>query len=134
MKKLIFAIMLMTPINYMKLNKEKCHYIIAGHKYEFTWVRVGDAYIAESCEQQLLGIIIDSNLKFYSHVLILMSQCYYPNLAVHAILVKKNQLIRFFDSQFSYCPLVWVFHSKNKKLKNAQYNFFVSWNTSSCQI
>ena len=28
-------------INYMKLNKDKCHLLIAGHKYENLWVDVG---------------------------------------------------------------------------------------------
>ena len=28
--------------NYMKLNEEKCHYIISGHKYEHTWVKLNN--------------------------------------------------------------------------------------------
>ena len=27
--------------NYMKLNTDKCHLLVAGHKFEHTWVRVG---------------------------------------------------------------------------------------------
>ena len=109
--------------NYMKLNKEKCHYIIAGHKHEFTWVRVGDANIAESREQKLLGIIIDSNLKFDSHV---SNICKKASIKLSAIIrisrympfrLKKISINSFFDSQFSYCPLVWMFHSRRLNTK-----------------
>ena len=27
--------------NYMKLNEEKCHFIISGHKYEHTYAKLG---------------------------------------------------------------------------------------------
>ena len=27
--------------NYMKLNIDKCHLLMAGHKFEHNWVRVG---------------------------------------------------------------------------------------------
>ena len=90
--------------NYMKLNKEKRHYIIAGHKHEFTWVRVGDANIAERREQKLLVIIIDSNLKFDSRVSNICKKAsiklsaIYPNFTVHAISVKKISINSFFDS------------------------------------
>ena len=26
--------------NYMKLNKEKCHLLVAGHKYEHIWIKI----------------------------------------------------------------------------------------------
>ena len=28
--------------NYMKLNNDKCHFIVAGNKHEHLWVNVGD--------------------------------------------------------------------------------------------
>ena len=31
--------------NYMKLNEEKCNFIVAGHKYEHTWANVGQTMI-----------------------------------------------------------------------------------------
>ena len=31
--------------NYMKLNTDKYHFLLAGHKSEHTWVRVGTAPI-----------------------------------------------------------------------------------------
>ena len=31
--------------NYMKSNTDKCHFLLAGHKFEHTWVRVGPGKI-----------------------------------------------------------------------------------------
>ena len=54
--------------NYMKLNKEKCHFLIAGNKYEYLWVNVGQNRIRESPSEKLLGVIIDLKLKLDKHV------------------------------------------------------------------
>ena len=34
--------------NYMKLNTDKCHLFVAGHKFEHTWVRDGPDKIRKS--------------------------------------------------------------------------------------
>ena len=31
--------------NNMKLNKDKCHLLVSGHKYENVWVKMGDEQI-----------------------------------------------------------------------------------------
>ena len=31
--------------NYMKLNKDKCHFLISGHKFEHLWINVGGTKI-----------------------------------------------------------------------------------------
>ena len=28
--------------NYMKLNEEKCHFLMSGHKYEHIWAEIGE--------------------------------------------------------------------------------------------
>ena len=33
--------------NYLKLNKDKCHLLVAGHKYEWVWAKIGDEIIWE---------------------------------------------------------------------------------------
>ena len=53
--------------NYMKLNEEKCHFIISGHKYEHIYAKIGKIKIWESNQVKLLGINIDRNLKFNIH-------------------------------------------------------------------
>ena len=51
-----------------KLNEEKCHYIISGHKYEHTWVKLNNEKCWECDNVKLLGIDIDSNLTFNNYV------------------------------------------------------------------
>ena len=55
--------------NYMKLNQDKCHLLILGHKYESVWVNIGSYKISESKDQKLLGVNIDRNLKFSHYIL-----------------------------------------------------------------
>ena len=50
--------------NYMKLNQDKCHFLLSGHKYETLFVNVGETKIWESKQQKLLVILIDRDLKF----------------------------------------------------------------------
>ena len=50
--------------NHMKLNQEKCRLLVSGHKYKNIWARMGLAKIWESRKQKLLGIEVDSCLKF----------------------------------------------------------------------
>ena len=48
--------------NYMKLNADKCHLLVAGHKYERVWAKIGNEKIRESEAEKLLGINIDNKL------------------------------------------------------------------------
>ena len=54
--------------NYMKLNKDKCHFMVSNNITEHLWAKVDDGLIWESCEEKLLGIINDKNLNFNSHL------------------------------------------------------------------
>ena len=53
----------------MKLNTGKCHLLIAGNKHEQIWVNLREKKIWESSTTKLLGVSIDNQLKFDSHVL-----------------------------------------------------------------
>ena len=55
--------------NYKKLNQDKCHVLILGHKYENVWANIGSCKIWESNDQKLLGVNIDRNLKFSHYIL-----------------------------------------------------------------
>ena len=50
--------------NFMKLNQDKCHLLVSGHKRETVWVKIGETKIWESNKQKLLGAAIDRNLNF----------------------------------------------------------------------
>ena len=120
--------------NYMKLNEEKCHYIISGHKYEHTWVKLNNAMCWECDKVKLLGIDIDSNLRSTTMSLLfvlkraenlLLYDVYQTSLRILSILnfQQKRVLMKsFINSQFNYCPLVWMFHSRylNNKINKLQ--------------
>ena len=54
--------------NYMELNKDKCHLLVAGHRYEILWVNIGGTRIWKSKNKKLLGLTIDRNLDLDNHV------------------------------------------------------------------
>ena len=101
--------------NYMMLNQDKCHFLISGHKYETLFVNVGETKIWENKQQKLLGVLIDRDLKFDEYVL---SQCKQAGKKLTALIrtsrymtfaQSRNIMKAFIESQFGYCPLVWMF-------------------------
>ena len=101
--------------NYMKLNQDKCHFLFSGYKYETLFVNVGETKIWERKQQKLLGILIDRDLKFDENVL---SQCKKAGKKLTALIriskfmtfgQRRNIMKAFIESQFGYCPLVWMF-------------------------
>ena len=55
-------------INYMKLNADKCHLLVSGHKEDFVTAHIGGYSILESESEKLLGVKIDNKLSFSQHV------------------------------------------------------------------
>ena len=111
--------------NYMKLNQSKCHFLTSGST-EHLWVKVGNEVIWESQSEKLLGLTVDKNLNFNLH---LKTLCKKVNQKVSALAritrilpFQKRRLIlkTFIESQFSYCPLIWMFCSgkMNKKINH----------------
>ena len=85
-------------------------------------MNIDDNVIKSDKSVKLLGIKIDKNLDFEDHV---TSLCKKASQKLHALarvapFVEPNKLRvlmkAFIQSQFSYCPLVWMFHSR--KLNN----------------
>ena len=108
--------------NYMKLNQSKCHFLTCGSP-EHLWVRVGDEKIWESQSEKLLGMIVDKKLNFDLH---LRTLCRKVNQKVSALarivpilpFPKRHLIMKtFIESQFSYCPLVWMFCSNTMNNK-----------------
>ena len=54
--------------NFSTLNASKCYLLIAGHKVELMFASVEDAHLWEEQSANLLGILIESSLKFYDHL------------------------------------------------------------------
>ena len=102
-------------LNYMKLNQDKCHFLISGNTPEHLWIKVGEHKLWESYQEKLLGLTIDKNLNFNEH---LSNVCKNASKKVTALarlakivpFDKKRLLFKsFIESQFSYCPLIWMF-------------------------
>ena len=55
--------------NYMKLNQEKCRFLLSGNKQNIIWANIGQTKIWESRKQKLLGIIIERNLRLDEYLL-----------------------------------------------------------------
>ena len=109
--------------NYMKLNTDKCHLLLAGHKHEYIWAKVGDNKIGESMQERLLGIAIDNKLRFGKHITELCRTAHGKLSALirHSNILnfeKRRTLLKsFIESQFSYSPLVWIFHDRGLETK-----------------
>ena len=67
----------------MKLNSNKCHLLLAGHKYEHMRANVGESVIWESKKEKVLGLIIDNKLKFNDHVALLCKKTGRKITALH---------------------------------------------------
>ena len=110
-------------VNYMKLNEDKCHLLLAGSTPEFLWAKVGEELIWESNYEKLLGLTIDKKLDFNQHLSILCKEVSkkVSALARMAKIIpfnKKRLLFKtFIESQFSYCPLIWMFCSRKMNNK-----------------
>ena len=105
--------------NSMKLNEDKCHLLVSGYKFENIWAKIGKAKIWESKSQKLLGVEIDRTLNFNYQVRTLCDKAgkklsALARLSNFMSITQKRIIMKsFIESQFGYCPLVWMFHSRS---------------------
>ena len=90
------------------------------------WFKIGDETIWESNKQKLLGLQIDRNLNFNEYASSLCKKAG-KKLSVLARLsnfmnIKQRRVLMksFIESQFGYCPLIWMFHGRgvNRKINH----------------
>ena len=104
--------------NYMKLNESKCQILISGFKHDVIWANIGNNKVWEINEEKLLGLNIDRDLTFTSHIFKICTKAEQTLAALSRIskfmsLEKRRMLVKsFFDSQFEYRSLSWMFHSR----------------------
>ena len=92
---------------------------------ETTYANVDGSMIQSSQKEILLGINLDSELKFEDHVNFMCkkaSQKLYvlAQIAPFIALKQRRNIVKaFVESQFGYCPLIWMFHRRglNNKIK-----------------
>ena len=99
----------------MKANSDKSHLIVSCAEATTAMI---DGLPIDSSKTEVLGITIDHELKFDDHVnhLCKKASVKLNTLAHYApfmnVSKKRNIMKSFIESQFGYCPLIWMFHSR----------------------
>ena len=102
--------------NEMKANLSKCHLLLSTtDAFNF---EISETVIRNSNSKKLLGVTFDNKLKFEKHIITI---CQRANRKLNALarltpymeLGKRRMLMNaFFNSQFNYCPVIWIFHGR----------------------
>ena len=104
-------------INHMKINTDKSHLLMSGDSIIES--NIDNNHIESEYQQELLGILIDSNLTFQGHINNLCKKAGQKLNALARIssfmnMEKRRVIMKsFIVSQFGYCPLIWMFHSRS---------------------
>ena len=108
---------------------DKTHLLLSGNNKVTANI---DGNVIESEEHQVIfGVTIDSNLTFDKHVNDLCKKASaksyaFARIAGYMDLTKCRMIMNaFIKSQFSYCPLIWMFHSRalNHKVNTIHERF-----------
>ena len=102
--------------NYLKANSGKSHVMLTtDNKLK---INVKGSPISNEKIVKLLGVTVDNKLSFESHLNLVckkVSQKLHALARVSKFISKKKLRVimkAFIMSQFSYCPLVWMCHSR----------------------
>ena len=102
--------------NFFKANADKCHLILITDE-PFS-INTDNEVIEKSSNKKLLGINLNNRLGFDTHV---ANICSRVSKKLHALarisqymsIHKRRMTMKaFIASEFGYCPLVWMFHSR----------------------
>ena len=107
----------------MKVNTGKSHLPVSGNIR--ATAKIDNNYIESGKEQVLLGITIDSDLTFENHINNICKRASQrlidlARVAPNMNMQKRRIIMKSFEtSQFGYCPLILMFHSRrlNNKIK-----------------
>ena len=106
--------------NSMKANPDKYHLLLSGPNSDD--ITIGNKTISSSKCEKLLGVKIDSKLSFNELIEDLCKKAsrklnVLSRLASITNFEQRRLIMNsFITSHFSYCPVVWMFHSR--KLNN----------------
>ena len=98
----------------MKANPEKIHLLLSSKTPKKAYF--GGALVESSSTEKLLGIKIDSDLTFDEHISSICNKVakkinVLSRLVNYMSLDKRRMVMKaFIESQFNYCPLIWMFH------------------------
>ena len=119
LQSIVFKLFKWFESNHMKGSPGK-PYILVNNKNTEN-VAINDVVLTSNVEEKLLGITIDSEVKFEKHM---TSICNKASQKIHAMsrigsymLLNKRRLLMktFVKSQFNYCHLTWMFSQTPKK-------------------
>ena len=119
-----FTVLNWFRMNEMKPNQGKCHLLVADINHKLyssnSYIYLENAFLENEESVKLLGVKIDQNLNFEEHINCLLKEC---NRKLHALMrvskymtdKEKLKLVMrtFIESQFNYCPLIWMCHSRD---------------------
>ena len=97
--------------------------LVSGFKYENIWENIRKATIWENKKQKVLGVEIDRTLSCDEYIASLYKKTgrkvsVLARLSNFMCTNKKKVLMKaFIESQFGYCPLISMFHSRDVKKK-----------------
>ena len=110
----------------MVFNPDKFHFMVLDDSNCNCNFACNGKTIECSNEEKVLGLTLDHNLNFTSHlgnIIKKTNQKFHTLSRVKCYMgFEQNKLIfsSFVKSQFNYCPLIWIFYSRTfiNKLKN----------------
>ena len=105
--------------NFMDLNPEKSHFMCIGQKIDDAeTLNFNNFVIKNSKEVEILGITLDRNMNFHTHIKNICrkaGQKLSALLRISPYLDQRKKVLLYksmIKSQFNYCPLVWMFCSR----------------------
>ena len=113
-------------LNWLKPNSDKYHLLLSNHDKSLELTVYNDK-VKNSSEEKLLGVTFDNDFSRVAHV---KNMCKKASKKLHALYrvcryITLNQrtiiMKTFIESQFGYCPLIWIFHG-NRTLNNTMNN------------
>ena len=107
--------------NLLKGNADKCHFLVSTS--QDVSLNVNNFKIKHSDCEKLLGVKFDSKLRFDQHI---TDFCRRASRKIHALArvtpfinlsIQHLPMNSFFKTQFNYCLLIWMCHSREKNRK-----------------
>ena len=107
--------------NLLKSNADKCHLLVSSS--DAVNLRISEYDIKNSECEKLLDVKFDNKLTFEKHI---TNICRKASRKIHALAriaphmdSSKRPMVMnaFFNSQFNYCPLIWMCHNRTTNRK-----------------
>jgi len=109
-------------LNYLKPNADKYHLLLSSCDKNLS-LSINNETIYNSNKEKMLGVTFDNGFSCNTHI---KNICKKASNKLHALArvckfmgQHKRRIIMkaFIESQFGYCPLIWIFHG-NRTLNN----------------